>query len=114
MMARTHAAIFQGSQTGVSRRHCLCRSGDSSRHRPALALHSMRDRRFTVCLPEKQRFRCVLKNDVEKQSISAILEYTRFFELPLPSVASHVKETAMLQAINGTLRQTNLPNESEE
>jgi hypothetical protein len=29
---------------------------------------------LTVCLPEKKRFRCVLKNDVEKQSISAILE----------------------------------------
>src|SRR6266705_4926713 len=37
-----------------------------------------------------------------------------FFRLPLSSVASHVKETAMLQTVNGTLRQTNLPNESDE
>src|ERR1700733_1549883 len=39
---------------------------------------------------------------------------TRFFDCAHPVWASHVKETVMLQTINGMLRQTNLPDESAE
>src|SRR5262245_19571698 len=53
------------------------------------------------------------KNKVEEQTVSAILD-RHVFDCRSTSVTTHVKETAMLQTIDGILRQTNLPNESEE